>query len=79
MRILVTGGAGRVGNTIVSRLAQQGYDVHVIDSKPDVVLEGATYAQCNIMDYDSVREQVRGCDKVVHLAAIASPIPPNAD
>jgi dTDP-4-dehydrorhamnose reductase len=75
VRILVTGGAGRVGNTIVNRLVQQGYDVHVIDSKPDVVLEGATYAQCDIMDYDSVREQMRGIDKVVHLAAIPSPIP----
>ena len=75
MRILVTGGAGRVGNTVVSRLVQQGYDVHVIDSKPEATLEGATYAQCDIMDYDSVREQMRGCDKVVHLAAIPSPIP----
>jgi NAD(P)-dependent dehydrogenase (short-subunit alcohol dehydrogenase family) len=75
VRILVTGGAGRVGKTIVSRLVQQGYAVHVLDSKPQVEIAGATYAQCDIMDYDSLYEQMRGCDKVVHLAAIPSPIP----
>jgi thioester reductase-like protein len=74
VRILVTGGAGRVGKMVVSRLAGQGYDVHVIDSKPDAELPGATYAQCDILNFDSVREQIKGCDKVVHLAAIPSPI-----
>lgn len=74
MRILVTGGAGRVGNEVVKRLVKQEYDVHVIDAKPEADLDGASYAQCDINDFESVRQQVKGCDKVVHLAAIPSPI-----
>ncbi|MDQ7034502.1 MAG: NAD(P)-dependent oxidoreductase [Anaerolineae bacterium] len=74
MRILVTGGAGRVGQEVLKCLVKQGYDVHVIDAKPEATLDGASYSQCDINDFDSVREQVKGCDKVVHLAAIPSPI-----
>jgi nucleoside-diphosphate-sugar epimerase len=33
-------------------------------------LDGAEYAQCDILDFAAVLEQMRGCDGVIHLAAI---------
>lgn len=73
MRILITGGQGRVGTPVSQKFIDNGWDVHVISVEPESVLEGITYAQCDILDYDAVREQVDGCDAIVHLAAIPSP------
>ena len=45
MRILVTGGTGRVGQTAVHHLLSQGHHVHVIGLDESFELEGATYAR----------------------------------
>ena len=42
MRILVTGGTGRVGQTAVHHLLSQGHQVHVIGLDESFELEGAT-------------------------------------
>ncbi len=73
MRVLITGGAGHVGRAMTQRFVQNGWDVHVIGLEKDAKIAGATYTTCDIMDYASVREQVRGCHAIVHLAAYASP------
>lgn len=72
-RVLITGGAGRVGGAVTARFVEHGWDVRVIGIVPDVKIEGAEYVLCDIMDYDKLREQVRGCQAIVHLAAIPSP------
>ena len=73
MRILVTGGAGSVGRAVVTRLVQHGHEVRVIGRRAGVIIEGAQYVQCNVTDWDTLREQVRGRDAIVHLAAIPVP------
>ncbi|MBX3082838.1 MAG: NAD(P)-dependent oxidoreductase [Anaerolineae bacterium] len=71
--MLVTGGAGRVGKAATQRLVQNGWDVRVIGLEDGIDVPGVEFIKCDIMDYDAVREQMRGCQAVVHLAAIASP------
>jgi len=73
MRVLITGGQGRVGTPVSQKFVANGWDVRVISVEPKSALDGVSYAQCDILDYDAVREQVKGCDAVVHLAAIPSP------
>lgn len=73
MNVLVTGGTGTVGRLTVERLVSEGHSVHVIglDEEPDV--GAATYARCDINDYAALKEQLRGIEGVVHLAAIPHP------
>ena len=73
MRVLITGGTGVVGKEITARLVERGYNVRVIGIDAEARIDGAEYSRCDIMDYEHIREQVRGCDAIVHLAAIPNP------
>ena len=70
MRVLVTGGAGLVGTPISQRFVSLGWDVRVVGIDPDCPLTDVDYRQCDILDAASLRQQMDGCDAVVHLAAI---------
>ena len=74
MKVLVTGGTGTVGQPVTERLVKHGWDVHVIGLDAEIEVPGATYAQCDIMQYDALREAMHGCRAVVHLAAISHPM-----
>jgi len=73
MRVLITGGLGKVGQEAVKRLVANGHEVKVIGRRPDLEVEGGEYQPCDITDYASLREQVRGIEGIVHLAAIPNP------
>src|SRR5215475_2599527 len=73
MKVLVTGGAGLIGKATTERLLQHGWAVRVIDTMTEVTISNAEYAVCDILDYAEVRNQMRGCQAVVHLAAIPRP------
>jgi len=73
MQILLTGGSGSVGKAIVDRLTRRGFGVRVIGRRADLSFPGAEYRSCDINDYPSLREAIRGCDAVVHLAAVPNP------
>ncbi len=73
MRVLVTGGAGRIGRVTIERLIQHGWDVRGIDLESKAEISGAEFVPCNILNYDDLRQQMRGCQAVIHLAAISSP------
>lgn len=73
MRILLTGGSGSVGKAVVDLLVNQQHTVIVIGRRPDFQFEGAQYQVCDVNDYPSLREVIRGCEGVVHLAAIPNP------
>jgi UDP-glucose 4-epimerase len=74
-RALVTGGAGFIGSNIVAALTAQGREVTVLDN----LLSGyrsnlepypsALFIEGDIRDPKVVREAMRGCDLVFHLAA----------
>jgi nucleoside-diphosphate-sugar epimerase len=72
--VLVTGGAGRLGTSVVDRLAGK-CNLSVLDIKP---LEGsradrARQINVSITDYDSLRKAFTGQDAIIHLAAIPNP------
>ena len=73
MQILLTGGSGAVGKSVVDRLVRSGFAVRVIGRRSDMVFEGAEYLSCDINNYAHLREVIRGCRAVVHLAALPNP------
>lgn len=73
MKILVTGGTGNVGRAAVDRLVKNRHEVRVIGRRADVDIPGADYRVCDVNDYTLLREQVRGMEGIVHLAAIPYP------
>ncbi len=84
MNILVTGGLGSVGRPLVELLVKNGHTVKVIGRRPEAEVEaelipGAAYSSCDINDFSAIRQQVRGMDTVIHLAAIAAPMMASGD
>ena len=78
MHILVTGGAGYVGSTLVRLLLEQGQRVRVLDAlchggEPLLAVSGHPafeFRRGDVRDEAAVHEAVAGVDAVVHLAAI---------
>src|SRR4051812_10402776 len=78
MKVLVTGGAGYIGSVLVPLLLERGHDVRIIDS----LMHGGTgllphfrnsrfqFVKGDIRDASAVEDAVRGCDVIIHLAAI---------
>ncbi len=78
MRILVTGGAGYIGSTLVPVLLGAGHHVRVLDA----LLHGGTpllgawahpefeFQRCDIRDAPAVAAALQGMEAVVHLAGI---------
>lgn len=69
MRVLVTGAAGGVGRYVNEALAQ---DIEVIafDIVEGPARTGVKWVKGDILDVDSLVKAVKGCDAIVHLAAI---------
>jgi UDP-glucose 4-epimerase len=77
--ILVTGGAGFVGATLVRRLVASGYRVRVFDNLTTgdtAHLTGvdAEMVKADIRDPAALDAALRGMDSVIHLAAAGSVI-----
>jgi nucleoside-diphosphate-sugar epimerase len=84
MKILVTGGLGSVGCPLIKLLVNHGHQVHVIGRRPEAevdatLYEGASYASCDINDFSALRQQVRGMETIIHLAAIPAPMMASGD
>ena len=71
-RILVTGGAGYIGSATVALLLERGFDVTVLDDcstgHAEVVPAQATFIKGSLLDGDSVKRALQGCDAVIHFA-----------
>ncbi len=74
MRVLITGGTGHIGKTTAEQLLQKGWNVRVLDIAPTTEIPDVEYVEGNILDYDSLLKHAKGCDAVIHLAAIRGPI-----
>ena len=73
MRVLVTGGAGYVGSHVVDRLRARGHEAVIFDlvhSRHHPPGEIPTVIG-DLTDRQMTRRAVRGCDAVIHLAAVA--------
>jgi nucleoside-diphosphate-sugar epimerase len=77
-RILITGGAGFIGSYLVERLSVNNHVV-VLDSLRRNALAGTGLTERasvqlivgDVLDRETVLRAVKGCDAVIHLAAIA--------
>jgi UDP-glucose 4-epimerase len=72
MKVLVTGGCGEVGQTVVRRLSET-HQVRVADIKvPEAGARSSDveWMPCDLTSESAAREAVEGQDAVVHLAAI---------
>ena len=73
MKAFVTGGTGFIGQHLVIKLLERGYDVVALarsDGSARLLQEmGATVARGDITDTASMREGMAGSDVVFHLAA----------
>jgi nucleoside-diphosphate-sugar epimerase len=66
MKILLTGGAGDLGQTLVPRMRDRGDTPVVLDVRPP--REG-TFVQGSVLDRSRLPDALRGCDCIVHIAA----------
>jgi nucleoside-diphosphate-sugar epimerase len=74
MRVLVTGATGFLGGALALRLARDGTPVRALVRRDGdaraLAAAGVELATGDVRDADAVRDAVRGCSHVVHLAAI---------
>lgn len=72
MKILVTGGAGFIGNHLVDRLIKDGNKVIVLDNLDTSKFSNkdAEFFSGSILNEDLVADLIKRVDSVVHLAAL---------
>lgn len=77
-KILVTGGAGFIGSHVVDMLMDDGYEVVVYDNlsngrrefiEQHIGTPNFIFHEADLMDVDTLRAAMTGCDLVWHLAA----------
>lgn len=74
MKVIVTGGAGRIGRYVVEELAHAGHEVVVLDqAQPQQRVEGVQYRVGDHEELAHVVELCPGADAIAHLSAIPSP------
>lgn len=73
MKLLVTGGAGFIGSSLVDELMRQGHQVLIIDNlstgKKKFINPGAKFYKKDIRNYKSIKPLFKGVECVFHLAA----------
>lgn len=67
-KVLITGGAGRIGQFITRQWADT-YDIALTDVKEPAETFGFPFVAADISDYDAIAPLCQGMDTVVHLGA----------
>ena len=78
MKIVITGGAGYIGSTVIPLLLQKGYRVHVVDNLffggttllPYFIHANFSFTNVDIRDQHALAKELAGADVVIHLAAL---------
>src|SRR5215510_4455072 len=75
MRIAVTGGNGDMGRNLIPYLLEQNHTVVSIDrALPTINIPGVNFIIADTRDFGQLAASLRGCDALIHLAAIRSPL-----
>ncbi len=70
VKYCITGGSGFIGSYFCKELSGAGHEVTVLDLiKPAADLPHARYVQGDIRDPAAANEALRGCERMIHLAA----------
>jgi len=70
MKVLLTGGSGNLGQTLLPKLLDRGDTPVILDIRaPRHLKEGALFIEGSILDRPQLTEIFRGCDCIVHIAA----------
>src|SRR3954447_6339479 len=69
MKVLLTGGSGDLGQTLVPMLSSKGYMPIILDIRAPRDSRGGVFIQGSILDRKNLVESFRGCDCIVHIAA----------
>lgn len=76
MKAVVTGGQGFIGNHLVAKLLEMGYEVIVLDKAPQKSVyhenKKAVIVDADVQSRDILEQCLNGADLCFHLAAIAS-------
>jgi UDP-glucose 4-epimerase len=75
MKIAITGGSGSVGRAVVEMALAEGHNVVNIDrvAPPEPSQPNVAFVQAELTNYDEFERAVRGCEALIHLAAIPAP------
>lgn len=78
MRVLVTGGSGRLGRFAIRDIVDHGHEAINADRRPPSGADPAgapavRYVATDLGDVGEVAGALRGCDALLHLGAIPSP------
>ena len=77
MKIAVTGAGGLLGVAVTQAALEAGHTVVAIDrpgSVGSVSREAVHRVDVDLTDYPAVSDAMQGCDAVIHLAALISPL-----
>ena len=78
MRIAVTGGNGEMGKSLIPYLLEQGHSVVSLDRTLPAAYSSfrrdISYLIADTCDFGQFIAGIRGCDALIHLAAIRSPL-----
>jgi len=69
VKVLLTGGSGNLGQTLVPMLLSKGHAPVILDVRAPRDLKDEVFIQGSILDREKLKESLRGCDCIVHIAA----------
>ncbi|MDN5768022.1 MAG: NAD(P)-dependent oxidoreductase [Humibacillus sp.] len=77
MRIAVTGASGLLGTAVTAAAIDGGHSVVALDrpgALGSLAVDAVRRVDVDLTDYLTVKDAVQGCDAVIHLAALVSPL-----
>lgn len=76
MKIAVTGSTGRIGREITRQALAAGHEVVGIDrvDPQEAPTGNLTFIRADTDDYEGLVAAMKGCDALIHMAAIPAPI-----
>ncbi len=70
MKVLLTGGSGDLGQTLVPKLLNNGDTPVILDVRaPRNLKQEGVFIEGSILDRSKLKELFLGCDCIVHIAA----------